>query len=191
MNLPPQFLSTNKYFALSQEDLELGIDVSDPERMPVTLTLTDGSPTKAVMRGNILLWNATDDANTRFSLKATDACGAVSTLNITVNLVACQCQNGSCVPHRNKPRGSGFYECNCIPGFTGAKCDTNIDDCQSYPCLQGKKIVQGFSNYVIRRQRDRVTSASDTQSGGLAPVTCWNYSRSSRDQIFGYASLHN
>ena len=191
MNLPPQFLSANKYFALSQEDLELGIDVSDPEGMPVTLTLTDGSPTKAVMRGNILLWNATDDANTRFSLKATDACGAVSTLNITVNLVACQCQNGSCVPHRNKPRGSGFYECNCIPGFTGAKCDTNIDDCQSYPCLQGKKIVQGFSNYLIRRQRDRVTSASDTQSGGLAPVTCWNCSRSSRVQIFGYAPLHN
>ena len=54
-NLPPQFLSTNQYYALSQEDLELGIDVSDPEGMPVTLTLTDGSPTKAVMRGNILL----------------------------------------------------------------------------------------------------------------------------------------
>ena len=137
VNLPPLFSSTTQYYALFQEKLELNVNVSDPEGMPVTVLLMNGSPSNAIMQKNVLLWNATSYPSTRFFLKATDACQAVSTLNITVSLVACQCQNGICVPHPNKPRGSGLYECNCIPGFTGVKCETNIDDCQSYPCLRG------------------------------------------------------
>ena len=108
--------------------------------MPVTVSLMAGSPSEAVMRDNVLLWNATNDANTPFYFKATDKCQAFSMLNVTVNLRSCQCQNGSCIPHPNKPRGSGFYECICIPGFTGVKCETNINDCQSYPCLRGNDL---------------------------------------------------
>lgn len=113
------------------------IDVSDPEGMPVTVSLMSGSPSGAMMRGNVLLWKATNNA--KFFFKARDACQAVSIFNITITLVICQCMNnGSCVPHPNKPRGSGFYQCDCVPGFTGDKCETNIDECQSYPCMRGK-----------------------------------------------------
>ena len=105
--------------------------------MPVAVSLMNGSPNKATMRDNVLSWNASNDITTKFFLKATDACDATSFLNITVSLVVCPCQNGSCVPHPNKPRGSGYYECDCVPGFTGDKCETNIDECQSYPCLRG------------------------------------------------------
>ena len=110
--------------------------------MPVTVSLMVGSPSDAVMRDNVLVWNATNDAETMFFLKATDACGAVSIFNITVSLVVCPCQNnGSCSPHPNKPRGSDFYQCNCVPGFTGDTCETNIDECQTYPCLRGNDVI--------------------------------------------------
>lgn len=121
-----------------QETLELSIDVVDPEGMPVTVSLEKESPNKAVVVHNVLIWNATNDAISHFYLKATDACGETSYVNITVSLVVCQCQNnGSCVPHTDRPRGSGYYDCDCVPGFTGDSCDINIDDCQSYPCFRG------------------------------------------------------
>lgn len=139
VNLPPQFAPTTNYYAVFQENLDLTIDVSDPEGMPVTVSLINSGQSEAVMRDNVLVWNATNDTTTKFFLKATDSCKASSTLNITVSLVRCQCQNnGSCVPHPNKPKGSGYYQCNCLPGFTGDQCEINIDECLSYPCLRGK-----------------------------------------------------
>ena len=137
------FSSTTRYYALFQETLELAIDISDPEGLPVTVSL-EGNSKEAVMRQNVLRWKVSSDSSTHFSLKATDACQASATLNITVNLVDCQCKNGSCVPHPNEPRGSGFYECKCLPGFSGSKCEKNIDDCQSSPCLRGN-ILSTFS----------------------------------------------
>lgn len=136
VNLPPNITSQSAYYALYEEHLRLAFEAVDPEGMPVTISLMDGSPSGAVMKGNVFYWNATSTKTTTFYLKATDACQASSTFNFSVSLVGCQCQNnGSCSPV--EPRGTGYYLCNCPPGFKGEKCETNVDECKSYPCTQG------------------------------------------------------
>ena len=55
--------------------------------------------------------------------------------------------NGTCF----QPEGSSDgrqHECVCPPGFSGADCETDVDDCQPSPCLNGgtcSDAVDGFS----------------------------------------------
>lgn len=146
MNHPPTVTSKLAYYALPGENLQLTIDTVDPEGMPVTISLMDGSPKEAVSKADVIYWNVTGNTTTTFYLKATDSCFNSSTFNFTVSLVACPCKNnGRCSPV--EPRGSGYYLCTCADGFTGATCETNIDECQSYPCLQGNCKLYVFLHY--------------------------------------------
>ena len=105
--------------------------------MPITISLLEGSPRDATVHNSALLWNVTTNKTTHFYFKATDACQASSTFNITVTVNFCSCQNnGKCVPQ--SPRGRGSYLCDCAPGYTGMNCSTEINECDSYPCFRGK-----------------------------------------------------
>lgn len=138
VNYPPIVTSVTDYYVVYGERLELPIEATDPEGMPITVSLLKGSPKDAVVQNNILLWNVTTKKiKTRFFCKVTDACKASATLNITITINVCQCRNnGQCVPQI--PRGRNNYSCNCAPGFTGRTCDFEIDECESYPCSRGK-----------------------------------------------------
>lgn len=137
VNYPPNVTTVTDYYVVHGERLELPIEATDPEGMPITVSLLEGSPKDAVVQNNILLWNVTTNKTTHFFFKVTDACQASARLNITITINVCQCNNsGQCVPR--KPRGRGFYSCKCAPGFTGKTCDYEIDECESYPCLRGK-----------------------------------------------------
>ena len=152
VNHPPIVTSELAYYALRGENLELTIDTNDPEGMPVTISLMNGSPKEAVSKGNVIYWNVTGNPTTAFYLKATDSCFNSSTFNFTVSIVACPCKNnGSCSPV--EPRGSGYYLCACADGFAGKNCETDIDECQSFPCLQGTCKPYVFLN-CLRQETD-------------------------------------
>lgn len=46
-----------------------------------------------------------------------------------------KCQNnGTCVDR------VGGYHCNCPPGFTGERCEGDINECRSNPCNQANSL---------------------------------------------------
>lgn len=38
-------------------------------------------------------------------------------------------------------------ECECLPGFTGLRCETNVNDCESQPCLNDGECVDEIDGY--------------------------------------------
>ncbi|MBN2693900.1 lamin tail domain-containing protein, partial [bacterium] len=52
------------------------------------------------------------------------------------------CLNGgSCVD------GVNSYSCNCLAGYEGTNCETNINECAVNPCLNGGSCVDGVNSY--------------------------------------------
>ncbi|XP_052089209.1 receptor-type tyrosine-protein phosphatase beta-like [Mytilus californianus] len=39
------------------------------------------------------------------------------------------------------------YSCECVPGYTGENCSTNINECQSDPCQNGGKCAHAINGY--------------------------------------------
>ncbi|XP_044176217.1 von Willebrand factor D and EGF domain-containing protein-like isoform X2 [Acropora millepora] len=137
VNNPPNVTLEANYYVVYRENFKLPIEAVDPEGMPVTVSIQEGSPKKAMIRNNVLYWNVATNRTTQFFFKATDACQASSTFNMTITVVPCPCNNsGQCVPQ--EPRGQRNYRCQCAPGYTGEYCGTEIDECASYPCLRGR-----------------------------------------------------
>ncbi|XP_063753559.1 versican core protein-like [Eleginops maclovinus] len=60
----------------------------------------------------------------------TDSC----TENICLN-------GGSCF------KSGSIYMCSCTPGYSGYRCETDIDECQSNPCRNGGTCVDGLASF--------------------------------------------
>ncbi|XP_076141368.1 uncharacterized protein dlk2 [Alosa pseudoharengus] len=69
----------------------------------------------------------------------------------------CQLRMGPCYSTKSPCKNGGLCEdlggfspvltCRCLAGFTGPRCETNVDDCQLQPCANGATCVDGVNRF--------------------------------------------
>ncbi|XP_031570892.1 von Willebrand factor D and EGF domain-containing protein-like, partial [Actinia tenebrosa] len=121
-NQAPNFATKTAVLAVQGEDLVIQLKATDPDNRPVTFSLLSSTATgHTLSTAGLLRWKVT--SNEKFTFKVTDECGAFDTTDMLVRIVQCPCLNdGQCVPHPYHPRGSGLYQCKCVNGFSGDRC---------------------------------------------------------------------
>ncbi|XP_066302464.1 von Willebrand factor D and EGF domain-containing protein-like [Branchiostoma lanceolatum] len=150
VNQAPRFNSPSTITKVSGENLTITIGAVDPEGRPVTFSQDTSSSTQVGVRlqpNGYLLWQGHDTAPFNMLITITDECGASSQQTFQFQIMDCPCQHdGVCIPDVTKPRGQGFYTCEC-PGYSGQYCETEIDECASDPCTNGTCIdlINGYN----------------------------------------------
>ncbi|XP_013410370.1 sushi, von Willebrand factor type A, EGF and pentraxin domain-containing protein 1 [Lingula anatina] len=59
-----------------------------------------------------------------------------------------ECSSSPCLNGATCENKIGGYQCHCPGGYTGTKCDINIDDCIDNSCSNGGSCVDGIEAYT-------------------------------------------
>lgn len=46
--------------------------------------------------------------------------------------------------------GIASFSCACAPGYTGTRCESQVDECRSQPCRHGGKCLDLVDKYLCR-----------------------------------------
>uniref|UniRef100_A0A7N5ZZP6 Versican a n=1 Tax=Anabas testudineus TaxID=64144 RepID=A0A7N5ZZP6_ANATE len=58
------------------------------------------------------------------------------------------CTEDFCLNGGSCSKNGNNYKCSCAPGYSGDRCETDIDECQSNPCRNGGTCVDGLASFT-------------------------------------------
>ncbi|XP_066531702.1 von Willebrand factor D and EGF domain-containing protein [Hoplias malabaricus] len=148
-NEPPVFHSEQTHLQTFYGETFVYQFVStDPEGSAVMFTLVSGPRDAVLSPAGLLIWKAQSFSNVTFELVVKDDCNAETQAVVVVSVRQCECHHGApCVTNINFPPGSGEYLCVCPAGLLGERCETDVNDCRSNPCLRGE-CVDGLNSFT-------------------------------------------
>ncbi|XP_030605963.1 von Willebrand factor D and EGF domain-containing protein [Archocentrus centrarchus] len=123
------------------------LNARDPEGSTVLFTLVSGPEGASLSPAGLLMWKAESTGRHTFQFAVTDDCNTETRASVEVYVRSCECRNGApCVANVNLPAGSGAYVCVCPDGFTGERCEVDVDDCKPNPCRLGH-CIDGLNSF--------------------------------------------
>jgi Notch-like protein len=88
-------------------------------------------------------------SNDTLTIVSTDAAGASDTDAVTIAVAeGNECSPNPCDNGGTCNDGDATFSCTCPTGFTGDRCQTNIDDCTSGSCENGGTCVDGVNAFT-------------------------------------------
>uniref|UniRef100_A0A7N5ZZW1 Delta-like protein n=1 Tax=Anabas testudineus TaxID=64144 RepID=A0A7N5ZZW1_ANATE len=82
--------------------------------------------------------------------------------------------------------GQGSYTCSCLPGFTGASCEIQVDKCSGNPCRNGGSCTDNDSGYKCTCPPGFYGNNCELSANTCADGPCFNGGRCVDNPEGGY-----
>uniref|UniRef100_A0A9J7ZNY4 Sushi, nidogen and EGF-like domains 1 n=1 Tax=Cyprinus carpio carpio TaxID=630221 RepID=A0A9J7ZNY4_CYPCA len=103
--------------------------------------------------------------------------------SVCANLRPCQ-NGGRCID--DCITGNPSFTCSCLAGFTGRRCQIEVDECSSYPCQNGGTCVDKINHFICLCPVGFIGTTCETDIDECQETPCLNGAQCIQDLVNNY-----